>query len=97
MARYFDVVGGGARTAGEEGLVINGSGFMIYVCMIVMSGSIMSMIIFACGKRNSDRDNKKQKRKRDAPDFGDCHCGSSCFCFGGNSDGGDDGGHGHNC
>ncbi|KAI8008869.1 hypothetical protein LOK49_LG07G02851 [Camellia lanceoleosa] len=82
MARYFDVVGGGARIAGEEGLVVNGSGFMIYVYMILMSGAIMSMIILTCGKRNSDRDNKNQKKRRGHG--------------GGHGHGHDDGGgHGH--
>ncbi|KAF5948568.1 hypothetical protein HYC85_014525 [Camellia sinensis] len=54
------------------------------------------MIIFACAKRNSDTDNKNQKKRRDAP----IDCGDCSFCFdGGSGDGGhghgDGGGHGH--
>ncbi|GMP66408.1 hypothetical protein CsSME_00026777 [Camellia sinensis var. sinensis] len=91
MARYFDVVGGGARIAGEGGLVVNGSGFMIYVYMILMSGAIMSMIILTCGKRNFDRDNKNQKKRSDVPNV---DCGDCSFCFGGGGGGGHGPGHG---
>ncbi|KAI8008435.1 hypothetical protein LOK49_LG07G02864 [Camellia lanceoleosa] len=84
MARYFDVVGGDARIAGEEGLVVNGSGFMIYVYMILMLGVIMSMIIFACGYTNP--------RKRSGGGGGRGDGGGSCGGGGGGGCGGGGGG-----
>ncbi|GFY97663.1 hypothetical protein Acr_12g0002040 [Actinidia rufa] len=47
MARYLDIVGGGEAA---EGIVVQGSGaWILYVGMIVMSVSIISMVVFACG------------------------------------------------
>ncbi|KAI8007039.1 hypothetical protein LOK49_LG07G02874 [Camellia lanceoleosa] len=86
MARYFDVVGVGARIAGEEGLVVNGSGFMIYVYMILLLGAIMSMIIFACGDTN-------QKNSSGGGGGGGCG-GGGCGGGGGGCGGGGCGGGG---
>ncbi|CAL5342231.1 unnamed protein product [Camellia sinensis] len=86
MARYFDVVGGDARIAGEEGLVVNGSGFMIYVYMILMLGAIMSMIIFACGDTNP------RTRRGGGGGGGGGGCGDGGGGGGGCGDGGGGGG-----
>ncbi|GFZ05175.1 hypothetical protein Acr_17g0007470 [Actinidia rufa] len=74
MARYFDIVGGGEAA---EGIVVHGSGtWVLYVGMIIMSVSIISMVVFACGHDDDQSSNPKKQKNGGGgpPDCGDCGC-----------------------
>ena len=51
MARGLMALGGGGgRSGGEQvGTMASSSGVLLLLCMIIMSLSIISMVIFACG------------------------------------------------
>ena len=106
MARQF-VIGDG--NAGQASLVLVSSGGLFLLCMIVMSLSIISMVIFACGDHNSGSPRKKKGdfRRSAAHLHGGGSHGGIIFSsnYGGNMGGGGgggcgggdggDGGHGH--
>lgn len=93
MARHLIVLGEG--NAGQADMVLASSGGLFLLCMIAVSLSIISMVIFACGHRTSGSARKEK--------------GGCCGCCGGsgggsnpaafifaNGDSGDTGGgHGH--
>ncbi|KAF9672368.1 hypothetical protein SADUNF_Sadunf11G0034400 [Salix dunnii] len=56
MAREFLVHEGSVHS--EAGFLLGSSGAFLLLCMIVVSLSIISMVIFACGDSNSDRGRK---------------------------------------
>ncbi|KAK9285467.1 hypothetical protein L1049_024661 [Liquidambar formosana] len=58
MARDFVYLG--SSHADEVGLMQQTSGSLILFCMIIMSLSIISMVIFACGDSGSGSPSKKR-------------------------------------
>ncbi|KAL6999802.1 hypothetical protein U1Q18_000958 [Sarracenia purpurea var. burkii] len=85
MARSFDITRSGVAAGEATTLLPRVTGVSFYLCMIVMSVSILSMVIFACGHSSS---NKKRRKKRDYDGSGaDCG-GDGCFCCGGDGGGG---------
>ncbi|ONI16715.1 hypothetical protein PRUPE_3G117300 [Prunus persica] len=102
MARKFVVVAG--VRAEEVGFMPYNSGGLLLLCMIFVSLSLISMVIFACSGKGS----KKKKRRADCGnlDFTGCCCGDEGGpCGGGGRDGsggrdgggGGDGGKGGGC
>ena len=100
MARQF-VIGDG--NAGQASLVLVSSGGLFLLCMIVMSLSIISMVIFACGDHNSGSPRKKKgdfRRSAAHLHGGGSHGGGShggiifSSNYGGNMGGGGGGGCG---
>ncbi|KAL6286285.1 hypothetical protein ACE6H2_010675 [Prunus campanulata] len=85
MARKFVLVAG--VHAEEVGFMPDNSGGLLLLCMIFVSLSLISMVIFAC----SDKGSKKKKRQADC---GDCDF-TGCCC--GDEGGGGDGGGGGGC
>ena len=83
MARQF-VIGDG--NAGQASLVLVSSGGLFLLCMIVMSLSIISMVIFACGDHNSGSPRKKK---------GDFRRSAAHLHGGGSHGGGSHGGGSH--
>ncbi|KAL6999804.1 hypothetical protein U1Q18_000960 [Sarracenia purpurea var. burkii] len=53
MARHFDIVSGGAVGEAVAAFQVYDSRVGFYFCMIVISMSILSMVIFACGESSS--------------------------------------------
>ncbi|KAK9265915.1 hypothetical protein L1049_021409 [Liquidambar formosana] len=90
MARDFVYLG--SSHADEVGLVQQTSGSLILFCMIIMSLSIISMVIFACGDSGSGSPSKK--RRDDGGGGGGGGCGGGDGGGGGGGCGGGGGGGG---
>ncbi|CAK7339494.1 unnamed protein product [Dovyalis caffra] len=91
MAREIIVHEGTVHS--QAGFLVDSSGAFMLLCMIVVSLSIISMVIFACGDSNSGK-----SRRQDWGGFvgGGANCGGAGgACVGG--DGGGGGGCGGGC
>ncbi|OVA19706.1 hypothetical protein BVC80_9059g25 [Macleaya cordata] len=79
MGRALESMGGGGR--GDIGGISNSGSVLLLLCMIVISLSIVSMIIFVCGE---DPD-QKSKNDRGTTDGGGGGGGGGCgaACGGG--------------
>ncbi|KAJ6930020.1 hypothetical protein NC652_013778 [Populus alba x Populus x berolinensis] len=90
MAREFIVHEGSVHS--EAGFLLDSSEAFLLLCMIVVSLSIISMVIFACG----DSDSAKDCRRRCCKDFpeGGGDGGGGDGGGGGGGDGGGGGGGG---
>ncbi|KAJ0507869.1 hypothetical protein HanRHA438_Chr11g0487631 [Helianthus annuus] len=96
MARLIDLGG----NIGDEILESNGSHIVFMLCMILVSMSIISMVIFVCGD-NPAADKPTPEGQSSKKDQGGGGCGGGggggggggCGCCGdGGGDGGDGGG-----
>jgi len=90
MAREFIVHEGSVHS--EAGFLLDSSEAFLLFCMIVVSLSIISMVIFACGYSNSG-----QGRPDHHNDSSGCDCFGESDCCGGDGEdggGGDDGASG---
>ena len=89
MARIWFVLRDG--NADHQGLMeLVSSGGLFLLCMIFMTLSIISMVIFACADHNSG---SRRKKKGDLV-CGGCGGGGGCGCGGGGCGGGGGGGCG---
>ena len=88
MAREFIVHEGSVHS--EAGFLLDSSEAFLLLCTIVVSLSIISMVIFACGDSNSAKD----RRRRCCKDFGEGDCFGGGDCCGGDGGGDGDGGGG---
>ncbi|CAB4273130.1 unnamed protein product [Prunus armeniaca] len=73
MARGTYVVLGGGQ-AEELGIMQDNSGGIFLLCMILMSLSLISMVIFACG----DDEGSSKKRCGASRGSGGAACGGGC-------------------
>ncbi|KAJ6736706.1 hypothetical protein OIU85_018836 [Salix viminalis] len=93
MAREFVVHEGSVHS--EAGFLLGSSEAFLLLCMIVVSLSIISMVIFACGDSNSDGD---RRHGQGGHGGGGCGGGGGDGCCGGGGGGCDgDGGGGGGC
>nr|KAJ0195023.1 hypothetical protein LSAT_V11C700381230 [Lactuca sativa] len=88
MARMIDI-------GGNSGGILNfeGSHIAFMLCMIVVSMSVLSMIIFACGDSGDHKSEKKHRRNNHAFAFGGI-AGAASSGGGGGGGGGCGGGGG---
>ncbi|XAR56348.1 hypothetical protein NMG60_11036799 [Bertholletia excelsa] len=87
MARSHDAAGGREEVA----LLGFDSAVNLYICMIFVFLSIVSMVIFACGSSPDDEHHNKKSRGCGGDGGyggGDCGGGGSCGGGGGGSGGG---------
>ncbi|KAL6999799.1 hypothetical protein U1Q18_000955, partial [Sarracenia purpurea var. burkii] len=88
MARYFDSIHSGASAREATALLLHDSSISFYLCIIVVSMSILSMVIFACSQSPA----AKKGRKIRGHGGGKAHFqhghGGGVAYFGGNCGGG---------
>ncbi|CAK7339497.1 unnamed protein product [Dovyalis caffra] len=85
MAREFIVHGGAMHS--EASFLVDSSWAFMLLCMIVVSLSIISMVIFACGDSNSGEGHRPRRRGGFAGG-GANYAGAGSACGGGGGGGG---------
>lgn len=79
MARaLISILRGGVRGYSEIKITSSGNVLML-VCIIVISVSVVSMIIFACGRRDNSKQKPMKGKKKPKKDRGStCGGGGGC-------------------